>query len=79
MMMGSVVRSVSQLCASSRGNLRLPASATRAELTEEFPMMIFIIAAALTAAGIWAITAPQSPEDTTMDEFSQLIVLGFVP
>jgi hypothetical protein len=46
---------------------------------EEIPMMIFIIAAALTAATIWVITAPQSPQDPTMDEFSQLIALGFIP
>jgi hypothetical protein len=30
-------------------------------------------------AFIWAITEPQSPRDLTMDEISQLIVLGFVP
>jgi hypothetical protein len=48
------------------------------ELTEDSPMML-VVFAALTAAAIWAIAAPQSPEDPTMDEFSQLIVLGFVP
>jgi hypothetical protein len=42
--------------------------------------MTMIVFAALTVtAAIWAITAPQSPEDLTMDEISQLIGLGFVP
>jgi hypothetical protein len=45
---------------------------------EESPMML-VVFAALTAAAIWVITAPQSPQDPTMGEFSQLIVLGFVP
>ena len=42
-------------------------------------MTMFIIAAALTAAAIWVITAPRSPKDPTMDEISQLIALGFIP
>jgi hypothetical protein len=42
-------------------------------------MTMFVIAAALTAAAIWVITAPRSPEDPTMDEISQLIAVGFVP
>jgi hypothetical protein len=41
--------------------------------------MTLFIFAALTAAAIWVITAPQSPQDPTMDEFSQLIALGFIP
>jgi hypothetical protein len=42
-------------------------------------MTIFVFAALTVTAAIWAITAPQSSEDLTMDEISQLIVLGFVP
>jgi hypothetical protein len=42
-------------------------------------MMIFAFAALTVTAAIWAIAAPQSTEDLTMDEISQLIVLGFVP
>jgi hypothetical protein len=42
-------------------------------------MMMFAFAAVIVTAAIWAITAPQSTEDLTMDEISQLIVLGFVP
>ena len=77
---GHVVRSVSQRCASVRGNLRLSASTARAELTEESPMTLFVFAALTTvAAAIWVITAPQSPQDPTMDEFSRLIALGFIP
>jgi hypothetical protein len=42
--------------------------------------MTMIVFAALTVtAFIWAITAPQSPQDLTTNEISQLIVLGFVP
>jgi hypothetical protein len=37
--------------------------------------MTMFVFATLTGA----ITAPQSPQDLTMDEISQLIVLGFVP
>jgi hypothetical protein len=42
-------------------------------------MTMFVFAAVIVAAAIWAITAPQSPQDLTMDEISQLIALGFVP
>jgi hypothetical protein len=42
-------------------------------------MTLFVFAALTVAAAIWVITAPQSPQDPTMDEFSQLIVLGFIP
>jgi hypothetical protein len=43
-------------------------------------MMLFIFAAlTAVAAAVWVITAPQSPRDPTMDEFSQLIALGFIP
>ena len=42
-------------------------------------MTMFVFAALTVTAIIWTITAPQSPEDPTMDEISQLIVLGFVP
>jgi hypothetical protein len=42
-------------------------------------MMMFVLAALTVTAVIWAITAPQSPQHLTMDEISQLIVLGFVP
>jgi hypothetical protein len=42
-------------------------------------MTMFVFAALTVAAAIWAITAPPSPEDPTMDEFSHLIVPGFVP
>jgi hypothetical protein len=48
-------------------------------LTEESPMTMFVFAALTVTAVIWAITAPQSPQDLTMDEISQLIVSGFVP
>ena len=75
-----VLRSVSQRCAAIRGNLRLSASTAGAELTEEGPMTLFIFAAlTAVAAAIWVITAPQSPQDPTMDEVSQLIALGFLP
>jgi hypothetical protein len=49
------------------------------QLTEENPMTMFVFAALTVTAVIWAITAPQSPQDLTMDEISQLVVLGFVP
>ena len=42
-------------------------------------MMMFVFAVLTVTAVIWAITAPQSPQDLTMDEISQLVVLGFVP
>ena len=42
-------------------------------------MTIFVFAALTVAAAIWAITAPRSPEDPTVDEISHRIVLGFVP
>ena len=43
-------------------------------------MTLFIFAAlTAVAAAIWVITAPQSPQDPTMDEFSRLIALGFIP
>ena len=42
-------------------------------------MTMFIIAAALTAAAIWAITAPRSPHELTTEEMADFIVLGFVP
>jgi hypothetical protein len=42
-------------------------------------MTLFILAALTVTAAIWAITTPQSPQDPTMDEFSQLIALGFIP
>jgi len=41
--------------------------------------MTLFIFAGLTAAAIWALTAPRSPQDPTMEELSQFIVLGFVP
>jgi hypothetical protein len=42
-------------------------------------MTLFVFAALTATAVIWVITAPPSPQDLTMDEISQLIVLGFVP
>jgi hypothetical protein len=42
-------------------------------------MTMFIFTALTVTAVIWVLTAPQSPQDLTMDEISQLIVLGFVP
>jgi hypothetical protein len=42
-------------------------------------MTLFVIAALTVTAAIWVITAPPSPRDPTMDEFSQLIALGFIP
>ena len=42
-------------------------------------MMMFAFAALTVTAFIWAIREPQSPQDLTMHEISQLIVLGFVP
>jgi hypothetical protein len=42
-------------------------------------MTIFVFAALIVTAAIWAITTPPSPEDLTVDEISHLIVLGFVP
>jgi hypothetical protein len=44
---------------------------------EESPMML-VVFAALTAAAMWAITAPQSPQGPTTDELSQLIGRTFV-
>jgi hypothetical protein len=77
---GHAVRSVSQRCAAARGNLPLSASTAEAELMEEGPMTLFIFAALTAiAAAIWVVTAPQSPQDPTMDEVSQLIALGFIP
>jgi len=42
-------------------------------------MTVFAFAALTVTAAIWAITAPESPEDPTVDDVSHLIVLGFVP
>jgi hypothetical protein len=42
-------------------------------------MTIFVFAALTVAAFIWAVTAPQSPQDPTMDEMIDLFVLGYVP
>jgi hypothetical protein len=42
-------------------------------------MTMFVFAALTVTAIIWTITAPQSPQDPTLDEISHLIVLGFVP
>ena len=42
-------------------------------------MTLFVFAALTAAAAVWVITAPQSPQDPTMDELSQLIALGFIP
>jgi hypothetical protein len=43
-------------------------------------MMLSVFAALTVIAAIWVITAPQYPQDPTMDEFSQLIAsLGFIP
>jgi hypothetical protein len=49
------------------------------KLMEESPMMLVVFAALTAAAAIWVIAAPWSPQSPTMDEFSQLIVLGFIP
>jgi hypothetical protein len=73
-----VVRSASQRRASVRCNLRLSAKHGK-ELAEETLMTMFVFAVLTVTAVIWAITAPQSPQDLTMDEISQLVVLGFVP
>jgi hypothetical protein len=51
----------------------------RQKLTEESPMTLFVFAALTVTVFIWVITEPQSPQDLTMDEISQLIALGFVP
>jgi hypothetical protein len=51
----------------------------RQKLTEESPMMMFVFAAVIVTAAISAITAPQPPQDLTMDETSHRIVLGFIP
>jgi hypothetical protein len=42
-------------------------------------MTMFVFAALTVTAFIWAITEPQTPQDLTPDEISQLVVLGFVP
>jgi hypothetical protein len=42
-------------------------------------MTMFVFAALTVTGFIWAITEPQTPQDLTADEFSQVIVLGFVP
>ncbi|HXA22256.1 MAG TPA: hypothetical protein VNW90_08145 [Acetobacteraceae bacterium] len=42
-------------------------------------MLLFVFAALTVAAVVWVITTPQSPQDPTMDEISQLIMLGFIP
>ena len=42
-------------------------------------MTMFVFASLTVAAAIWAIMAPRSPQDPTMDEIGHLIVLGFVP
>jgi hypothetical protein len=38
-----------------------------------------VFAALTVTAAIWVITAPPSPQAPTMDEFSQLTALGFIP
>ncbi len=42
-------------------------------------MTMFVLAALTVTAFIWAITEPQTPQDLTADDISQLVVLGFVP
>ena len=42
-------------------------------------MTMFVFAALTVTGFIWAITEPQTPQDLTTDEISQLVVLGFVP
>jgi hypothetical protein len=43
-------------------------------------MTMFVFAALTVTGFIWAITEPQSPQDPTVeDEINQLIVLAFVP
>jgi hypothetical protein len=42
-------------------------------------MMMFVFVAVTVTAAIWAVTAPQPPQDLTMDEISHRIVLGFIP
>jgi hypothetical protein len=42
-------------------------------------MTMFVLAALTVTAVIWAITAPQAPEDLTTDEIIQLVAVGFVP
>jgi hypothetical protein len=42
-------------------------------------MTMFVFAALTVSAFIWAITEPQTPQDLTADEFSQLVPLGLVP
>jgi hypothetical protein len=42
-------------------------------------MTMFVLAALTVTAFTWAITEPQTPQDLTADEISQLVVLGFVP
>jgi hypothetical protein len=42
-------------------------------------MTMFVIAAALTATAIWAITAPRSAHELTTEEMIDLVVSGFVP
>jgi hypothetical protein len=42
-------------------------------------MALFVFAALTVTAAIWVVMAPQSPQDLTMDDIGQLIVLGFVP
>jgi hypothetical protein len=42
-------------------------------------MTMFVFAALTVTAFIWAITEPQTPQDLTANEISQLVVLGFVP
>jgi hypothetical protein len=42
-------------------------------------MMMIMIAALAIAATIWAVTAPKSPHDLTMNELVDLLVLGPAP
>jgi hypothetical protein len=62
----------------NRGNFRLPAVAASAD-GGKAPMTMFVLAALTVTAFIWAIAEPQTLQDLTADEISQLVVLGFVP
>jgi hypothetical protein len=70
------VRSASQRRASIRCTLISEQGKSR---RRRAPMTMFVFAALTVTAFLWAITEPQSPQDLTRDEISQLIVLGFVP
>jgi hypothetical protein len=74
------VRSVSQRCAAIRCSVSLSASTAGAELTEESPNdAVHFRRSDRCRRRRLVITAPQSPQDPTMDEVSQLIALGFIP